>query len=233
MIDTKLRIARKKDEKYIRHLQVVNNRELGFLTSYAVNWYIEAGQVRIGEKNESEAGYLLGNQSTGDMPDVSMIFQACVQMDCRRDSIGRVLVDDWLMRSRARGAKACRLYCKDQLESHAFWAACGFTPIGLREGGNQRKPIHVLWEFTLDKSIAIDTGEQARLVPGSIRTVPLPTRRRGAALLPVPVAKEVTKEEVLNAIAENHLRDVFERSVLEARQESNPAVVRKPEWLLF
>ena len=173
------------DVPFLKSLQWKNAGTVGYIPRPALERYIEAGEVITGAKNGQEAGYLLGTAGSGDQPTVAKVFQACVELDARRESVGRALVEEFVKRAGEEGAVVVRLWCADDNPSgNEFWAAAGFSPVAVRVGGKYRGRVHVMWERLL-------TGAPA----------PLPSaRRRGPAGAPVMLHPSFSGAEVLALI---------------------------------
>lgn len=161
------------DWPFLRSLQAKNSNTLGFLPREAVGRFVDSGDVILGRLNDDAAGYVLGTLSQSDEPGVAKVFQAAVELDARRESVGRELVEEFVRRAVAAGSSAVRLWCThDNPAGLDFWAACGFEPVAIRQGGKHRKRVHVCFE--------------RRLGTGPVSPVSL--RRRGLAGTPVLLA---------------------------------------------
>lgn len=181
----RLRKAARADRSYMKDLCRRHYEAIGFLTAQAITEAIDQGRVIIGTENGEPAGYLLFKHRMPDNPGITAIFQAVIQMDARRHSLGRKLVAAVSSTAQLSGNDLVQLWCAEGLEANEFWPAAGFTAQALRPGGTKRNRIHVLWRKTLSRC---DPGE-----------FPISQRRRVRAGPPVVLPKGVTTEQIVAA----------------------------------
>jgi hypothetical protein len=204
-----IRSASRSDLSFLRDLARKYTPELGFLSNEAMERYVDLGGVRLILLNGQPAGYTLGRVAVPTMPGMSAIYQTCVQMDARRHSAGRLLVADQIRRARIAQRGAIQLWCAHDIEAVEFWAAVGARPIAIREGGVQRKRVHLLWRI--------------RTNPGTLLDAPAAVRRRRGAGLPVPLPRSMTTAEVIDRCKTNQLRELLKNSCTAATEAPSPA----------
>lgn len=157
--------ANSADLSYIVSLSKRHAEEVGFLTTSAMQAYLDRGRVTMALENGDPCGYFL----TGGMAPRIRIFQACVQLDARGLKHGQSLLADLITRAAQRGGQLLTLHCRDGLESNGFWTACGFKTRGLLLGGSARKKIVHEWELKISDALANPSLPYARHFFTSLR----------------------------------------------------------------
>lgn len=206
-----LRKAQKADRLYMQALARKHFEAIGFLPGQAITEAIDQGRVLLGLENGDPAGYLLFKHRMPDNPGVTAIFQAVVQMDARRHSLGRELVASVVRTAELVGNKIVQLWCAEGLEANEFWPAAGFTPVALRQGGKRRNRLHVLWR------ISINTA--------SPRAFPISRRRRVPAGPPILIPETVTLEQIVTANRTRTLANLLEND----REKSTTTTPREQQ----
>lgn len=121
---------------YIDHLQRQNADDLAFYPLTTLQDAIDSGHVLIVRENDEPAGYLWFGAVRPSM-DV-IIYQACIDYQARRRSLGWSLVGDLIQLATAGGSSGIRLKCASSADSNAFWQAIGFYCTRVTTGGIKR-----------------------------------------------------------------------------------------------
>lgn len=140
-----LRIATAHDAKFVRHLQKQHSEALGFLPGAAIDSYLAAGRVLLGQENAMNAGYILGRPQMRYDPRIAPITQAAVAMDLKRRHLGLEMVDAWCTAAFLDGKECVQCWCADDLDARLFWPAVGFVAVARRYPNNQRARSLTLW----------------------------------------------------------------------------------------
>lgn len=140
-----LRIGTADDGLFVKKIQKQFSESLGFLPGAAIDSYLVAGRVLIGNQNDQQAGYILGRPQMRYDPTIAPITQAAVAMDAQRRSLGLGLVNQWVTSAFLAGKACVQCWCADDLDSRFFWPAAGFTAIARRWPENSRRRSITLW----------------------------------------------------------------------------------------
>lgn len=189
------RPARETDLHYIEHLANKWRKAVGFLPKEAVRQYIRWGLVELGLENDEPAGYVLYKLTMPDNPGITAIFQTAVQLDARRHSIGRQLIREIEQKSIDSGNQLIQLWCASDLEANEFWSAAGFHPIALRQGGKQRKRLHIAWRLA-----HVEDAEKLH---------PFSNRRRNVNGPAVIIPEKITADTIISGCKTDNLRALW------------------------
>jgi hypothetical protein len=110
---------------------------------------LEKELVTLLLENGQPAAYLLAKARYKGRDDVGIIYQACVQYDAQRRTIGTALVEHHLNRF-PETTKLVGLWCAQDLDANLFWRAMNFRPIAYRAGSRAKQRLHIYWQRQLD-----------------------------------------------------------------------------------
>jgi ribosomal protein S18 acetylase RimI-like enzyme len=121
---------------YIDHLQKCNADDLAFYPVATLEKALEQRRILTCYDNDECAGYLWhGSVRAGyDM----VIYQACVDYDSRRRTLGWDMVKSLLDICREGGGSGVRLRCASSSNSNEFWQGIGFYCTKVSQGGIKR-----------------------------------------------------------------------------------------------
>jgi len=139
------------DIRYIDALQKKHSLQLGFLPRPAIEWYADAGCIRLATDNADPVGYVLSRPLLKWCPLIRPIIQAAVQMDARNREHGTNLVQSVVDAAQAAGQLAVQASCVEGNDANEFWRALGFIAIGRRAPLNQRKREIIVWRKILTR----------------------------------------------------------------------------------
>lgn len=150
-----IRPATVADLRFVDSLQKVHTNKLGFLPRMALEWYLAAGCVTVGQENDDDAGYLLGRAAFRWQPLLRPITQAAVCMDATRRHVGLTMVQRVVDDARAAGQLGVQAMCREDLESVHFWRAAGFREIGRYAPQNARRKKMICFRKILTEKIPL------------------------------------------------------------------------------
>lgn len=185
------------DLPYLRALAKRHTNELGFISDEALRWYTNDGSVSLGLENGEPAGFLLYKRHSPTYADICPIYQAAVQMDARRQSLGILLVNTLAERATIAGRGLLQLWCRDDLAANEFWFAAGFEAAALRQGGSQRAGVHILWRRKLSANADIKS--------------PVSSRRRGKAGVPVLLPSDISSAQIIESCGTSTMQKLLTR----------------------
>jgi GNAT superfamily N-acetyltransferase len=132
---------------YMDKLQRQALDDVSFYPRVALERGLAAGDVTWCEENGEPAGYLWHGPARAGRPLV--IYQAVVDYDARRRSLGAGMVATVTDLARAAFCTGVRLRCASSSDSNEFWRVLGFRCIGVARGGIRRnRDINVWWSET-------------------------------------------------------------------------------------
>lgn len=143
-------LATPADLAYIVHLSKRHAKEVGFLTRYAMDAYLQKGRVTMARENGDPCGYFL----VGAGGQTLRIFQAAVQLDARGLDHGKRLLSQTIRQGISNHATAITLHCRDGIGSNGFWSACGFSLDGIIFGGKSRRRLINCWRLDIRAALA-------------------------------------------------------------------------------
>lgn len=158
-----LRVAAADEIAFVCKVQKQHSGALGFLPRGAIDVYVAAGRVLIGEQNGDEAGYILGRQGMRYDQRIAPITQCAVDMSAQRRTLGMQMVEAWVTGAFLDGRGCVQCWCADDIDAQHFWPACGFTPIARRWPQNSRCRSLTLWRRSTSTAALQD--EFKRLPP--------------------------------------------------------------------
>lgn len=137
-VNRTIRVATIADRQFIIDLQKKFSDQLGFLTTVAIDYYLEKGLVTLAQENDCPAGYILtaGYSLTSKL--MRPIYQSAVCLDAQRGSLGTQLVAAVERNAVASGQRAMTLWCAEDIEAKHFWKSQGFVQIDDRDPKNTR-----------------------------------------------------------------------------------------------
>lgn len=144
-----IRIATPKDQKFIDSLALKYARNVGFLPRPALDWYIEAGCVRLVLENGLPAGYFLSRMFLRWNAAIRPITQTAICFDAQRMHLGAALVADAEESSCQAGQMALAAHVRDGLEANAFFEALGFEKICQLDPRAARRKLINVWRKQL------------------------------------------------------------------------------------
>ena len=121
---------------YIDKLQRANADDLAFYPLTTLQDALASGHVIHCSENNEPAGYLWFGALSGGKDVV--IYQACVDYEARRRSLGYGMVAELIGIARAAGMTGIRLKCASSSDSNEFWQAAGFYCTRTTKGGIKR-----------------------------------------------------------------------------------------------
>ena len=121
---------------YIDKLQRENADDLAFYPLGTLEKALETKHIIGCFENDEPAGYLWYGAISGGKDII--IYQACVDYDARRRTLGHNMVADLLAIGKAAGATGIRLKCASSALSNEFWQAIGFYCSRVSKGGIKR-----------------------------------------------------------------------------------------------
>jgi hypothetical protein len=136
---------------YIDKLQRANALELAFYPMVALQTALDDGRILGAEENGEPAGYLWHGPIRGGR-DV-FIYQACIDYDARRRTLGFGMVRALIAKAEATHATGIRLRCASSSDSNEFWRAIGFYCTAVVPGGKSRLRDLNLWRTDLTPSL--------------------------------------------------------------------------------
>jgi GNAT superfamily N-acetyltransferase len=144
-----IRQATPADRLYIKHLQRRFNNQIGFIPTPATERELEAGNIIMGELNDSEAGFLLIRPQLSGQRSTAAILQAAVQFDAQRHQVGTALLTAVANKTIANGSTILQASCRDGLQANLFWRDMGFIEAARRPGGNTHAREIIIWRLPL------------------------------------------------------------------------------------
>lgn len=143
------------DMVYIDSLQKKHGEQLGFMAWSWIRAAIIDRHCWVGTENGEPACYVLGKPRYKDQYAVGIIYQACVQYDAQRRTLGFALVQAFLG-AMAISTEQLVLWCAQDIEANLFWNACGFKALAWRVGGKKATRIHICWSYARDPDKPLD-----------------------------------------------------------------------------
>lgn len=151
-----IRPATTADFRYIDSLQWKFAPQISFLPRPAIQWYLDRGHISLATVNDDPVGYVLSHRRLRWCPAIRPIFQAAVQLDARRLSHGRIMVNMVISAALEAGQRAVQANCVESPEQDAFWLACGFLDMGYLPTTNSRRRRLRCWRRFLHGGIPAD-----------------------------------------------------------------------------
>lgn len=121
---------------YVDKLQRANALEVAFFPLEALRRAMEAGQIIEAEENGDPAGYLWHGVLRAGRDAV--IYQACIDYDARRRSLGFGMVRQLIDLAAAARCTGIVLRCASAADANEFWRAIGFYCTRVTAGGRSR-----------------------------------------------------------------------------------------------
>jgi GNAT superfamily N-acetyltransferase len=143
--------------EYVVDLARKNYEAIGFIPRPKLEAYWEQGQILVSTENDDPCGFLLYGVGWPTL----RVYQACIQYDARRREHGLVLVTRLIRHAERTGHSMISLWCADDLDSNAFWKACGFVFGGQKQGGIRRGRKLNLWTFNVSGALTLLDGDAA------------------------------------------------------------------------
>lgn len=150
--------------RYAAHLADRNSHALGFLPRTAYERAAEKHQLAAAWENDELCGYLLHGWKGPRLK----IYQACIQYDSRRIEHGTDLVRGLIQIANDANMHRLSLWCAEDLDANAFWAALGFSHTATRVKRTRKRRPHRRWELLLPagrahlEKLNVDGKEQQR-----------------------------------------------------------------------
>ena len=152
-----IRTATIADRLLIRDLQRKFTNQIGFIPSEATERELARGNIRCGDLNGYDAGFLLIQPRLAGQPTTAAIIQAAVYLDAQRQQLGLALVNRAAKDAIVNRSSIIQATCREDLEACAFWTAAGFVAVATRPGGKAhgknliifRKPLHPGIDITI------------------------------------------------------------------------------------
>ena len=153
----------KPELKAIDALQRANSESLAFYPLAALEEDLERGRLVACEENGELAGYLWhGPVRPGR--DIT-IYQACVDYQARRRTLGLGMVEELEQLAELAGATGIRLTCGAELEANAFWSAAGFYCTAVDQGGRRRARDLNRYRIDLQPTLELATAVEPSTKP--------------------------------------------------------------------
>lgn len=148
------------DIAYVDHLQRLNAEDLAFYPRESIRKAMESNHILHVTENDEPAGYLwFGTLWKGDD---TIIYQACIDYELRRQHLGFSLVRRLVDIVKAAGGSGIRLRCGSSSLSNEFWKAAGFYCMAVEPGGLKRQRDLNVWRTDLN-----DRTGQLAVVPST------------------------------------------------------------------
>ena len=144
-----IRCATPGDLPYVTHLQKIHSNAVGFLPTKALEWYIDAGHLRVITENDDPAGYIVARPKFRWNNAMAPLTQTAIDFSAQRRHLGLALVLQHARIARERGQVAVQAMCRADLDANLFWSAAGFVEIGRYQPDNKRNQPIICWRKQL------------------------------------------------------------------------------------
>tara|TARA_Y100000310_G_scaffold335509_1_gene417731 strand:+ start:538 stop:1080 length:543 start_codon:yes stop_codon:yes gene_type:complete len=165
---------------YIDHLQKQNVDDLAFYPIRTLERAMEYHRILTCYDNDECAGYLWHGPVRAGYDTV--IYQACVDYDLRRRTLGWDMVRSLIDRCLVGGGVGVRLRCASSSNSNEFWQSIGFYCTKISQGGIKRGRNINHWRTDVHPTLFTVDGIQPSNSP--INLAPYETLRRQGSDMP-------------------------------------------------
>ncbi len=136
----KVRWAQERDIWAVKQLADNNRAALGFVVRASLEERVRHRELLVGERRGEVVGFVSFHHCRDGW---TTIYELCVDERCRKQGVGRALVEAVKDDALKVGQKGIRLKCPLDLPANGFYARLGFTRVAIQEG--KRRPLAV-WE---------------------------------------------------------------------------------------
>lgn len=156
---THIRPATPQDLSYLLHLQKRFSNQIGYIPRAGYAGKIDNRQAWLILENDDPAGMLIATHRRDRRTHIT---QAAVDLDLQRSLHGARGLAYLAQAARFAGSVSFSCSVRCGLDAHAFWRACGFSPVRVRPGGKARRKDLIDYAASVD---SVSRSTRALLAP--------------------------------------------------------------------